>query len=338
MSEDDGHPVLKPAGFPADNHEWMLEAERSTILSVDDSDICRNILESLPMGVCVLDMQKRIVLWSDGAERITGHLRHEVLGRCCIAEPLLHCDQPGCEFCGEECPLARAMKTSHDAETSSILYHKTGHEIPVRARAVPVRSEHGLIVGAVEIFEELQQPKSDRGFSISQITEFLDPVTGTANRAAMERHLRRALASFREMQVPFGVFLVRVEKLAHFRANLGAEAGFSFLRLVARTLESAFSFTDFIGRWTDDQFLVMVSEFQEEVLASMRERIRRMLAREGIEWWGERHSLPVSIGGAFVKPDDTFETLLDRAENSLSTASAWITGLDVAGSKPSGSQ
>jgi len=26
-------------------------------------------------------MQKRILLWSDGAERITGHLRHEVIGQ-----------------------------------------------------------------------------------------------------------------------------------------------------------------------------------------------------------------------------------------------------------------
>lgn len=306
--------------------------------SFDDADICRNILESLPTGVCVLDMQKRIVLWSNGAERITGHLRHEVIGRCCIAEPLLHCDQPGCEFCGEECPLARAMKTSHDAEGVSILYHKSGHEIPVRARAVPVRSSHGSIVGAVEVFEEVQQSaKCDRSGNSAQFPEFVDAVTGTANQLAMERHLRRALASFREMEVPFGIFLVQVEKLARFRANLGAEAGFSFLRLVARTLESTFSSNDFIGRWREDQFLVVASEFEEESLSSMRERIRRMLAREGIEWWGERHSLPVSIGGALVKRDDTFEALLDRAQQSLSTASAWITGLDVAGPESSGS-
>jgi len=308
------------------------------VSSFDDADICRNILESLPMGVCVLDMQKRIVLWSNGAELITGHLRHEVIGRCCIAEPLLHCDQPGCEFCGEECPVARAMKTSHDADGVSILYHKSGHEVPVRVRAVPVRSSHGSIVGAVEVFEEVQpSAKSDRNGSGAQFPEFVDAVTGTANQFAMERHLRRALVSFREMEVPFGVFLVQVEKLARFRANLGAEAGSSFLRLVARTLESAFSSTDFIGRWTDDQFLVVASEFEEESLSSMRERIRRMLAREGIEWWGERHSLPVSIGGALVKREDTFEALLERAHQSLSTASAWIAGLDVAGPESSGS-
>jgi hypothetical protein len=47
-------------------------------------------------------MQKRILLWSDGAEHITGHLRHEVIGPNCMAEPLLRCNQPGCEFCGKK--------------------------------------------------------------------------------------------------------------------------------------------------------------------------------------------------------------------------------------------
>ena len=103
-----------------------------------DSEICRSILESLPTGLCVVDVQERIALWSDGAERITGHLRHDVIGHSCISETLLHCDQPGCEFCKEDCPVARAIKTSHPTEAIGFLHHKTGFEIPVRIRAVPV--------------------------------------------------------------------------------------------------------------------------------------------------------------------------------------------------------
>jgi PAS domain S-box-containing protein len=52
----------------------------------DDSEICRGILENLPTRVCVIDMQKKIVLWSDGAERITGRPRYEVIGHRCIGE------------------------------------------------------------------------------------------------------------------------------------------------------------------------------------------------------------------------------------------------------------
>jgi PAS domain-containing protein len=99
------------------------------------TSVC-SILESLPTGVCLVDMQKRILLWSDGAERITVHLRYEAIGRSCSAEPLLHCNQPGCEFCNDECPLARAMKTSHGAESNGVLHHKSRYEVPVGALAV----------------------------------------------------------------------------------------------------------------------------------------------------------------------------------------------------------
>jgi len=306
------------------------------VYPLHDSDICRSILESLPTGVCVVDMQKKILLWSEGAERITGHLRHEVVGRSCIAEPLLHCNQPGCEFCSEKCPLARAMKTSHAAESNGVLHHKSGYEVPVRLRAVPVRSQNGSIIGAVEIFEDLQSAAL-AGHSLSVHSAELDPVTGTASRVTAERYLHRAFTAYRESQVPFGVLLIRVEKLSNFRANLGAEAGSSFLRVVARTLEGVFSIADYIGRWTDDQFLVVLSGCHHETLPSLREQVRRTLAGEGIEWWGERHSLPVSIGEACVQPDDTPELLLDRAHKSLHVASAWLTGtlatgLDSAGS------
>src|SRR5215469_1335073 len=121
-----------------------------------DPEVWRNILESLPAGLCAIDTQKKIVLWSEGAEEITGYKRHEVTGHSCIAESL-HCDQPGCEFCGEDCTLARAMKSAHPAEAIGFMHHKAGHEIPVRLRAVPVRNAHGSIIGAVEIFENQQQ-------------------------------------------------------------------------------------------------------------------------------------------------------------------------------------
>ena len=47
-------------------------------------------------------MQKKIVFGSDGGERITGHLRREVIGRSCVGKAVLHCQQPGCEFGSEE--------------------------------------------------------------------------------------------------------------------------------------------------------------------------------------------------------------------------------------------
>lgn len=303
--------------------------------SFDDTEIYRSILESLTTGLVVVDTQKKIVLWSDGAERITGHARHEAIGRSCIAESLLHCDQPGCEFCNEECPVAVAMKTAHPVLSTGFLHHRAGHEVPVRTRAVPVRNQHGSIIGAVETFENLQQAANpDRGEARRQLTDCVDPITGAASHAMMLSHLRQALASFVEMQIPFGILFFRPEDLPHFRASLGPEAASSLLRVVARTVESAVWTTDLVGRWSDDQFLVILNGCREESMAVIRERSRRTLASESIEWWGERRSLPVSIGQATVEPGDTIESLIERANRSLEASSAWRTRVPAPGSHP----
>jgi diguanylate cyclase (GGDEF)-like protein/PAS domain S-box-containing protein len=293
--------------------------------SINEPEVWRSMLESLPTGLCVLDLQKRIVLWSDGAERITGHLRHEVVGRSCVSEPLLHCDQPGCEFCSEDCPLAQAMKTSHRIERKALLHHEAGHEIPVRTRAVPVHNEHGSIIGAVETFEEDKEVNDLDGRESISRSE-VDPVTFAARREAIESHLARALTRFREGQISFGILILKIEQLAHFRSRFGTEAAFSFLRLVARTLEGALWTAEVIGRWAEDQFVVLLPGCGPEAIRSTRERLRRTIAGEGIEWWGERHSLPVSIGEATIQAGDDVEMLLDRAQVSLNTASAWLAG------------
>ena len=296
----------------------------------DDSEIWRSILENLPTGLCVVDMQRRVVLWNSGAEEITGRLRHEVVGHSCVGETLLHCDQPGCEFCSEDCALAKAIKTAQPAETLAFLHHKVGYEVPVRVRAVPVRNSQGAIVGAVETLEAHQPANLGHH---ADVPGSIDEVTGVASRSAMQSHLREALGAFNDLQVPFGILCFRLEGLDHFRAAFGSEAASSLLRVAARTLEGSLWERDFAGRWAEDQFLVILNSCRDEALPPIRERLRHMLANDSIEWWGERHSLPVVIGQATAQPGDTLDSLLARAQHSLDSAS--LGRVSAAGPNPS---
>jgi diguanylate cyclase (GGDEF)-like protein/PAS domain S-box-containing protein len=280
----------------------------------------RSILESLPTGLCVVDLQKKIVLWSAGAERITGHLRHDVIGHGCTGEALLHCDHQDCEWCNEECPLSRTVKTSQPAEAFGFLHHKAGHEIPVYCRAVPVRNEHGSIIGALETFEEQQTVSAEGREQNLNLPGCVDEITSVASRIMIQSHLRETLGTFADVHVPFGILIVQLDGLEQFRASYGSDAASSLLRVVARSLESTLWRTDFVGRWNDDQFLVILTGCREEALHAVRERIRRMLASDAIEWWGEKRSLPVLVGQATVRPGDSIESLLERAQKTLATA------------------
>jgi GGDEF domain-containing protein len=67
---------------------------------------------------------------------------------------------------------------------------------------------------------------------------------------------------------------------------------------------------------------VILNGCRAETLHSVSERVRRMLARDGIELWGERGSLPVSIGEAAAQSEDTVDSLIERAQKSLEAAAA----------------
>ena len=250
----------------------------------DEFDVCRNILESLLTGVCVIDIQKRIVFWSEGAERITGRLRHEVIGHSCVQEALLHCQQNGCEFCGEECPLSGAIRTARTVESSGFIHHKAGYTIPVRIRAIPVRNQHGLIIGAVETIDELEQSESPPREKV--LAGCLDEVTGLASRAQMDSHLGEALTAFSERDAAISVLLFRVEGLQRFRAAFGPAAESSLLRVMAHSLAGEGWRSDIVGRWANDEFLIILNGCNADSLLRVRERLRRMLANDAIEWWG----------------------------------------------------
>jgi diguanylate cyclase (GGDEF)-like protein/PAS domain S-box-containing protein len=300
----------------------------------DDSEIYRSILESLRVAVCVVDLHQKIVLWSDGAEQITGHPRHEVIGHSYAAETLLPCDQPGCEISGQECPLVQAIKTSRTVEGIGYLRHKAGYEIPVRIRAVPVRNPHGSIIGAVETFEDQATASADHHEDSLKLPGCVDDLTGLANHAMMQSHLRETLGTFYEVKVPFSVLYFRLDGLHRFRANFGQEATEMLLGVVARTLEGALWKTDFVGRWSEDQFMVILNGCKEDALHAVRERIRRMLAGNAIDWWGERRSLPILIGEATVQSGDNLEHLMERAEKSLAEAAAGRSVAAAAGGNP----
>ena len=39
------------------------------------------MVEDLPVGIYIVDRERRIRFWNRGAEHLTGHLAHDVVGR-----------------------------------------------------------------------------------------------------------------------------------------------------------------------------------------------------------------------------------------------------------------
>jgi hypothetical protein len=87
-----------------------------------------------------------------------------------------------------------------------------------------VHNPHGSIIGAVETFEELQHAANpDHREPKPKLPGCIDNVTGVASQLLMRSHLRHTLATFVELQVPFGVLLPvpRGTDAVPFRLRIG---------------------------------------------------------------------------------------------------------------------
>lgn len=133
-----------------------------------------------------------------------------------------------------------------------------------------------------------------------------------------------------DRQVAFAVLRFRLHGLKRFRAAFGPDAASSLLRAVAHTLVTSLPRTDMIGRWANDEFLVILNSCGGGSPAAVRKRLRRLLADDFIEWWGERRSLPVSITEATVQAEDTLQSILDRTQESLDHAFEWLSRASAA--------
>jgi diguanylate cyclase (GGDEF)-like protein len=133
----------------------------------------------------------------------------------------------------------------------------------------------------------------------------------------MQSHLRETLGSFTELHVPFAVVCAEISELDQLRSRYGQEAAVSLLQVLARTLRNTVWPTDFVGRWSEGRFLLILCGCGEDSLQAVAGRLRRMMSGVSITWWGEQLTVKVSIGSAGAVAGDSLESLMQRAQQAL---------------------
>lgn len=285
---------------------------------LQDPEIFRNVLDSLQTGVCMADRTGKILFWNQGAERLTGLKRHEVVGRFCRDNILPHCNDQGCIACGATCPFTRTMHEGKPQEAKMQLRHKAGHPVHVLMRIAPIRDPHGSIIGIAESFDE-PNFASDRERNRNTLAAHgcMDETTDVPNHEFTRFHLSKNLAGFTRYHLPFGILAIQVDRLEHFRAAYGRQAGDAVLRVVAQTMRNVFRPSDFLGRWAEDQFLAILINCGDPGVEQTWARIRKMVTCAGLRWWSDELSVTTSVGYATAQAGDTIESLLHRAQSSL---------------------
>jgi two-component system, cell cycle response regulator len=288
------------------------------MLRLDDPEVYRAVLDSMTSGVYLVDRTGKIMLWNTGAERITGYLRQDVVGRPSLDDFLGHLDGQNNTIAKEALPVSHVLRDGKPNDAQVSLRHKSGHRVLVRLHAAPIRDTHGTVIGAVENFEEVV---STVGFAERQnkLAEYgcLDEDSGVLNHGMVQTHLREALATFADHRVPFSILCIAIDRLDSVKARYGNGAVSALIRTAGQTLENSLRPTDFLGRWKENEFLAVLTECSADEVARVGDRLKRMVNQCKVEWWGDMLPVTASMGAASSKTGDKAEAMLQRAENGL---------------------
>jgi len=284
----------------------------------EDPAIFRAILESLQTGVYLVDREHTILFWNDGAERITGHLRQDVVGRS-TRDEILAKNESGNSFVSDANEaILSVLRDGKPAVANVSMRHKEGHRVLVRLRAVPIRNSHGTVIGAAESFEEsLAVSNWDRRQTRLASYGCLDTATGALTLGYLQAHIRENIADFVEYGVPCSAISIQVDEVANLKAKFGPGAVKGILQAVAQTLGNSLRPTDLLGRGKGTHFIVLLPECPGTEVDKVATRLKKTVTYAEIDWWGQDLSVTASCGVTTALAEDTPDTLVERVENAL---------------------
>lgn len=279
------------------------------------AELARVTLDSIADAVISTDCDGNVAYMNATAVKMTGWTLSEAVGRKLVdvftvidATTGLPVRDPGLHAVSE----GRAVQLAHN----SVLIRRDGSEVEIEDSAAPIYDKDGKMVGAVMIFRDVR-------FSHAMVDRMLnlarqDPLTGKANRFALDEQFDLARRIAKRHHWKIGVLFIDIDRFKSINDSLGHEAGDEVLVTIAQRLHGCLREADTLSRYGGDEFVVLLGETRQ---AGDAELVAKKLqsAVAGPELIaGQSIDLSLSIGIS-VYPDDGEElhALVRQADQKM---------------------
>jgi diguanylate cyclase len=156
---------------------------------------------------------------------------------------------------------------------------------------------------------------------IEELAE-LDDLTGSFNRRVIMRFLDEEIARAHRTKTACSIALIDLDWFKRINDTYGHPTGDEVLRTFAITVFANIRSIDRFGRYGGEEFLLVLPDTPDDVAMRLLERLRVIVSELDWSAFSSGMRVTVSAGVATLKPDETPDTLLARADRALYRAKA----------------
>jgi diguanylate cyclase len=150
-----------------------------------------------------------------------------------------------------------------------------------------------------------------------------DPLTTLSNRKFFDTALANAITDAKTRNEPMSLLISDIDHFKTFNDKYGHLTGDQVLRLVAIAVKQNVKGQDIAARYGGEEFVVALPNTALRSALTVADHIRRaVMTKELIKRSSGEHlgRVTISIGAAMLRPDDTAQTLIERADMCLYAA------------------
>jgi diguanylate cyclase len=169
--------------------------------------------------------------------------------------------------------------------------------------------------------EEIAQLQ--KNLAAARTESLTDPLTTLANRKCFDGEIGRAIADAKARCEPLALLMCDIDHFKTFNDRFGHLTGDQVLRLVAVSLKQIVRGQSIVARYGGEEFVIALPKTPLDSAIAVADQIRRAVMSKELmkRSSGERLGhVTVSIGVAALRPTDTPQSLIDRADTHLYAA------------------
>jgi diguanylate cyclase (GGDEF)-like protein/PAS domain S-box-containing protein len=304
-TQADGHRLRQALG------KMMSSPATKPILAEDEAATVT--LDSMEEAVLRTDISGTVMYLNRMAEKLTGWPRKEAVGSP-LADVFRIIDGTSRKSAHEALEIGPEQSTVKC--TNCILVRRDGFECGIEIAVTPIHDQDGGVAGSVVAFHDVTVARAN-SLEMSRLAQH-DPLTGLPNRVLFNDRLAQAISLASRQDKQLAVLFVDLDQFKKVNDSLGHGVGDKLLQSVADRLLNCVRRTDTVSRLGGDEFLVLLSQVEQEqdAAVSARKILRALAAPHIVE--NKKLDISVSIGVSTYPSDGPdAEHLLIKADTAM---------------------